>query len=151
MFGHPLARCRNTQLRCSRARPIAFGPLLAEFGLADKPQATRALSARAALLCGTDLKSSLFHQPGSLGARELVVLDDAEPAGDLGIRLDHPAEILAEAVLVHLVVGLDVPQPARVGADLVGEHDPHVLALPQAPGFDLEVDEPDANPQEQAR
>ena len=62
-----------------------------------------------------------------------------------------PPKILAEAVLVHLVVGLDVPQAARVGTDLVGEHDPHRLAFPQAAGFDLEIDQPDADAKEQPR
>src|SRR3712207_7166613 len=33
------------------------------------------------------------------------------------------AEVLAKAVLVELLLGLDVPQPAAVGADLVGEDD----------------------------
>jgi hypothetical protein len=106
MFGRPW---RAAGIRSSAAAERVWSPLLAEFGLADKPQAARALSTRAALLCGADLKSPLFYQPGSLGARELVVLDDAKPAGDLGVRLDHPAEVFAEAVLVHLVVGLDVP------------------------------------------
>src|SRR5271166_1528374 len=92
----------------------------------------------------------LFHQARTAGAGNLVLLHDAEPAGDFGIGLDHAAEILAESVLVHLVVGLDVPQTAGIGADLVGKDDTHVLAFPQPAAFDLEIDEADADAEEEA-
>jgi hypothetical protein len=77
------------------------------------------------------LRIALFYKPGTgRRSRKLVLLHHPEPSGDFGLGFDHPAEVLAEPVLVHLVVGLDVPQTARIGADLVSEHDPHGLALP---------------------
>ena len=56
----------------------------------------------------------LFHQTGSGRARIFALLHDPQPASDLGISLDHAAEVLAKSVLVELVIGLDVPQPAGV-------------------------------------
>src|ERR1700677_423110 len=93
--------------------------------------------------------NGLLHEPRtSSGARILVLLHHPEPSGDFGIGFDHPAEVLSEAILVHLVAGLDVPQTARVRADLVGKHDSHRLTLPQPPGFDLEIDQSDADAEE---
>ena len=46
---------------------------------------------------------------------------DAEAPGDLGIGVGQAAEVVAEDVLVELAAGLDVPQAARVGRDLVGD------------------------------
>src|SRR5664279_3934227 len=40
----------------------------------------------------------------------LVLHQNPQPLGDLGIGLQQPAEIPAEAVLVELLVRLDVPQ-----------------------------------------
>ena len=57
---------------------------------------------------------------------------DAEAAGHFLVGLGDLAEVAAEAVLVQLLVGLDVPEPAIVRADLVGEHDAHVLAFSRA-------------------
>src|SRR4051812_13637728 len=70
----------------------------------------------------------------------LFRLEQAEPARHFLIGFLDPAQILAEAVLVELVVGLDVPQPAAVGADLVGEDHAGVIAVPDAAEFELEVD-----------
>src|SRR5664280_1806183 len=70
---------------------------------------------------------------------------------DLGIGLQQPAEIAAEAVLVELVVGLDVPQPAAIGRNLVGHDDAHHVVFPQPAGFHLEVDQADADAEEHAR
>src|SRR4029077_2010075 len=55
-------------------------------------------------------------------------------------------EVAPEAVLVELLIGLDVPEPAIVRADLIGEHDAHVLAFPEPAELELEVDQlqPDA-------
>src|SRR5215471_17023073 len=63
------------------------------------------------------------HRAGPL--RTLALRHDAEALGDIRIGFEQPAEIAAEAVLVELVVGLDVPQPARIGRDLVRHHVPH--------------------------
>ncbi len=52
--------------------------------------------------------------------------------------------------MVETLVGADIPQPAGVGADLVGEHDADVLLLPQAPELDAQVNQTDADPEEQA-
>src|SRR3546814_12725120 len=43
------------------------------------------------------------------------------------------------------------PQAAAVGADLVGEDDAAVIAVPDAPEFELEVDQADADAGEQPR
>src|SRR4051812_11330347 len=52
---------------------------------------------------------------------------DAPP--DLAIVLDHLAEVAAEAVLVELLAGLRVPQPAAVRRELVAEHQRAVRVL----------------------
>jgi hypothetical protein len=67
-------------------------------------------------------------------------LKQAETAGDLLIGLLDAAEVLTEAVLIELLVGLDVPQPAAIGADLVGEDYPAEIAVPDAAELELEVD-----------
>src|SRR5688572_3081268 len=79
------------------------------------------------------------HRAG--GARRLVLVHDAEAARHFLVRFDQPAHVAAEAVLVELVLGGDIPKPARVGRNLVGDHDAHHVALEQASAFDLEVDE----------
>src|SRR5437763_812648 len=60
------------------------------------------------------------------------------------------AEILAEAVLVHLLVGLEVPQPAIVRADLVGEDEADLVVLVEPAELDLEIDEADLHAKEEA-
>jgi len=72
-----------------------------------------------------------------------------EPARHLLIGLDQPAHVAAEAVLVELVLRLDVPQPAAIRRDLVGEHDAHLVALPEPAELAFEIDEPDADAEEQ--
>src|SRR3546814_3403288 len=57
--------------------------------------------------------------------------------------------IAAEAILVELLVRFDIPQPAAVGADLVGEDDAAVIVIPDAAEFELEIDEADADAREQ--
>src|SRR5204862_94469 len=57
---------------------------------------------------------------------------------------------LAEAVLVHLLVGARVPEPAIVGADLVGDDDADLVIGIEAAELELEVDEADADPEEEA-
>src|ERR1043166_6475306 len=93
---------------------------------------------------------SPLHQHRAGALRALALGHDAEALGDFGICLQKPAEVAAEAVLVELLVRLDVPQPARIGRDLVRDHDPHHVVFPQPPGLDLEGDETDADPEEQA-
>src|SRR4051794_25378528 len=53
-----------------------------------------------------------LHQHGTRALRALVLRHDAEALGDFRIGLEQSAKISAEAILVELVVGLDVPQPA---------------------------------------
>src|SRR3954467_13106260 len=60
------------------------------------------------------------HRPRPL--RLLAVRDDPEPARHLLVSLDQAAHVAAEAILVELVARLDVPQPAVVRRDLVGDH-----------------------------
>src|SRR5262245_61574761 len=94
--------------------------------------------------------ASALHQDRTAALRAFALAHDAEPPGDLGIGLQQPAEIAAEAVLVELLARLDVPQPAGIGGDLVRHHDPHQVVLPQPAGLHLEVDETDADAEEEA-
>src|SRR5579872_4264927 len=87
--------------------------------------------------------ASALDQNRSAPLRALVLAHDAEPLGDLRIGLQEPAQITPEAILVELLVRLDVPQPARIGRDLVRHHDPHYIVLPQPAGLHLEVDQAD--------
>src|SRR5215831_8963958 len=68
-------------------------------------------------------KSLPLHEHRARSLRTLVLAHDAEALGDLGIGLEQAAEIAAEAVHVELLVRLDVPQPARIRRNLVGDHD----------------------------
>src|SRR6186997_1268727 len=77
------------------------------------------------------------HRTAALGPR--VLGQHAEPAGHLLVGLQHAAEVAAEAVLVELVAVGCIPQAAAVGADLVGQHDAHLLIVPQAAELDFEV------------
>ena len=61
------------------------------------------------------------HRSGR--ARRLVLVHDAEPAGDFLIGFDEPAHVATEAVLVELVLRRDIPQPARIRRNLVGNDD----------------------------
>src|SRR4051794_32716955 len=81
----------------------------------------------------------------------VVGLEQPEAARHFLVGLLNSAEILAEAVLVELLVGLDVPQPATVGADLVGQDHAREVAVPDAPELELEVDQADADRSEHAR
>src|SRR3984885_6363998 len=90
-----------------------------------------------------------LDQDRSGALRSLAFAHDAEPLGDFGISFEQAAEIAAEAVLVELLVGLDVPQPAGIRRNLVGDHDPHQIVLPQPTGFHLEIDETDTDAEEQ--
>ncbi len=83
------------------------------------------------------------HRTGAL--LRPVLGQHAKAAGDFLISLQQTAEIAAEAVLVQLVGGLQVPQAAAVRADLVREHDAHLIVFPQATELDLEVYQADAN------
>src|SRR5690606_37684725 len=85
------------------------------------------------------------------GNRIVALAENAEALGDFAIGLDQPAEIAAEAVLVHLLVGFHVPEAARIRADLVGDDDPHHVVLPQAAALHLEIDKTNAGAQKQAR
>src|SRR5258707_14270017 len=53
--------------------------------------------------------AGLLHEHRSRTLRPLLLQEDAEPAGDLLIGLEQPAQVAAETVLVELVLGLDVP------------------------------------------
>src|SRR4029078_6721384 len=75
----------------------------------------------------------------------VVALEQAEPAGDFLIRFLDFAEILAEVVIVELLVGLEVPKPAAIGANLVGQDHAAVVAVVDAPELELEVDQADAD------
>src|SRR5947209_6283218 len=57
------------------------------------------------------LKFSALDQNRAAALRPFAFAQDAEALGDLRIGLEQSAEIAAEAVLVELLAGLDVPQP----------------------------------------
>src|SRR5579872_6633221 len=95
-------------------------------------------------------RASALHQHRSGALRALAFAHDAEALGDFGIGFQQAAEIAAEAVLVELVVGLDVPQPAAVGRNLVSHHDAHDIVFPQPAGFHLEIHQTDTDAEEQA-
>src|SRR5437660_5531342 len=83
-----------------------------------------------------------------IGAGLLVFLQDTEPLRDFGVRLDQPAEIAPETVLVELVVRFDVPKATGIGRNLVGDDDAHHIAFPQPAAFHLKIDEPYADAKE---
>src|SRR5215210_5864277 len=60
------------------------------------------------------------------------------PPQHLCVGLFDAPKVVAEAVLVELLAGLLVPEPAGVGGDLIREHE---VALGVPPGLYLEVDE----------
>src|SRR5215469_4972132 len=80
--------------------------------------------------------------------RALAFAHDAEALSDLGIGFKETAEVTAEAILVELLVRLDVPQPAGIRGNLVGNDDAHQVVLPQPAGLHLEIDEADADAEE---
>src|SRR6478609_11406676 len=86
------------------------------------------------------------HRAGAL--RALALVHDPEAFGHFGIGFEQPAEIAAEAVLVELVVGLDVPQPAAVGRNLICDNDTHHVIFPESPGFHLEIDQANTDAKE---
>jgi 2-oxoisovalerate dehydrogenase E1 component len=83
-------------------------------------------------------------------AGAVVVLQQAEAAGDFLVGLFLAAEVAAEAVLVELFAGRHVPQAAAVGADLVGQDHAAVIAVPDAAEFQLEIDQADVDRREHA-
>src|SRR5256885_647039 len=74
---------------------------------------------------------------------------DPEAPRHLLVTLLDPAEILAEAVLVHLLVGAGIPQPAIVRANLVGDDDAHLLVGIEAAELQLEIDQTGAEAEKQ--
>src|SRR2546429_2059791 len=96
------------------------------------------------------ISSSALDQHRAGTGRTLVLHQDAQTLCDFGIGFQKSTEVAAEAILVELLVRLDIPQPARVGRDFVGDDDPHHLVLEQPSAFHLEIDQTDADAQEQA-
>src|SRR5262249_1499376 len=92
-----------------------------------------------------------LHRVRALHVAQAGLRQDAEAARHFLIGLGHLTEVLTEAVLVELLVGLHVPQPAIVRADLVGQDDAHLLVLVEAAEFQLEVDEAQADAEEEPR
>src|SRR5207302_5462575 len=99
---------------------------------------------QAAAAAAEELAAALFAVAVEVEDRGFLFgLQQAEPARDFLIGFLDAAKILAEAVLVELLVGLDVPQPTAVGADLIGQDHAHIVAFPYPPELELEVDQPD--------
>src|SRR5690606_16086008 len=98
----------------------------------------------------TSVPIALLHQYWSGSPDRLVLVDDAQPAGNLRIGFDQATKVTTESVLVHLLLGLDIPQAAAVGGNLVGEDDPHHVAFIEAAALNLEVHQLDADAEEQA-
>ncbi len=88
------------------------------------------------------------HGAGALGPG--IFREHAESARHFLVGLENAAEVATEAILVELVGGCRIPQAAAVGADLVGQHDAHLLVVVEAAELDLEVDEADADAEEKA-
>src|SRR5579885_1905572 len=93
--------------------------------------------------------ASALDEDGTRALRPLAFAHDAEPFGDLGIRLQQPAAVAAETVLVELLVRFDVPQATGIWRNLVGDDDPHHVVLPQPTSLHLEIDQANANAEEQ--
>ena len=137
-----------------RARGLSrLGELdLDEFALAHVADAAEAEIARAwaiALPCGSSTPvfrvmwtrafMSLAHCAGAtasssepLRSRGPAFGQDAEPAGDFLIGLLDPPRSWRKRSLSIFSLVFDVPQPAVVGADLVGEDDAHLVVLRRA-------------------
>src|ERR1700724_931017 len=105
---------------------------------------------RVAMLRETPRRASALDQHRSSALRTLAFAHDAQALGNFGIGFEQAAEVAAEAVLVELLVRLDVPQPAGVRRDFVGDDDAHQVGFPQPAGFHLEINETDADAEEQA-
>src|SRR5258706_15849223 len=108
------------------------------------------------VICTRAFTGASQVEPGSIddsrNLRDLafILRQHAEPARHLLIGFLDVAEIVAEAVHIELFVGFGVPQPAIVRADLVGQHDAHLVALVEPAVFELEIDEPEADAEEEA-
>src|SRR5690606_38208599 len=76
-----------------------------------------------------------------IGGGDRRLRQDAQAPGDLLIGLRDAAHVLAEAVLVHDLIGLGVPQAAGVRTDLVRQHDPHVVLGIVPSELRLEIDQ----------
>mmetsp|Transcript_18544 Transcript_18544/g.30523 ORF Transcript_18544/g.30523 Transcript_18544/m.30523 type:complete len:304 (-) Transcript_18544:324-1235(-) len=74
-----------------------------------------------------------------------------QPTGHFGIGIGQVAQITAKHVFVQLLAGLDIPQAAAIGADLIGDDQTHEIALIDAAHLNLEVHQTDAHGQHHAR
>src|SRR5271165_180859 len=126
----PSRRARRTPLRTPRSSAHARSPCPA--GPARRSSASPSRSLSLHHLRPLEVPGAGFRQ-------------DSQAAGDLLIAFLNLAEVAAEAVLVHLLVRLAVPQPAVIRADLIGQDDPHLLVLPQPAELQLEVDQGNAD------
>src|SRR3546814_7796444 len=79
--------------------------------------------------CSRPIEEGLLKKSGTLEVDRAGLRQHAEAAGDLLVGLLDAAHVAAEAVLVQLLVGRHVPQAAGVRADLVGQHDAHLLVV----------------------
>src|SRR4249919_471851 len=93
---------------------------------------------------------SAFDENRPRALRALAFAHNAKTLGHLGVGLEQATEIAAEAVLVELVVGLDVPKAAAVGGNFVRHDNAHHIVFPEAAGLHLEVHEANANAEKQA-
>src|SRR5262245_5515073 len=78
-----------------------------------------------AFISPRSLQRRLLQGRGAAHVARPLVDQDAESARHLLVGFLDLAEVAPEAVLVHLFVGPEIPQPARIRADLVGQHDAH--------------------------
>jgi hypothetical protein len=79
----------------------------------------------------------------------LTPVTTPETARHFRVGLDQAAHIVAEAVLVHFLSGLQLPQPAAVGTDLVSQDNLGRVAG-QATEFEFEVDKTQSGIREKA-
>src|SRR5687768_18322454 len=86
-----------------------------------------------------------LHGGGTLHVPRSAFGENAEPPRHFLVRFLDVAEVAAEPILVQLLVGLHVPQPAIVRADLVRQDDSHLDVLIEPAELQLEVDQLQAN------
>src|SRR5260370_20297086 len=91
----------------------------------------------------------LLHHPRRGDIARAAIEHDAKPARHLLIALLDPAEILAKPVFVHFLLGARIPQPAIIRADLVGDHDAHLVIAVKPAEIQPHIDQPDVDPKKQ--
>src|SRR4051812_38007320 len=91
-----------------------------------------------------------LHGGGTLHVPRSAFWKDTEPPRHLLVGFLDIAEVAAEPILIQLLVGLHVPQAAIVRADLVSQHDPHLVILVEPAELELEIHQLEADAEKEA-